>query len=235
MTHEFQVFGSRSSVDLDVIVFVDEIPDKPHIVHRLETKFNTQISEFTKTDKQVNCNLAIIEDGVIRKVFKGTPDEVNNSLLLTYDFHRQFYPNKIEKLVERDVEFKILRTMRVLLSLISRTEYRTVVKLALQQDFHYKVKTLYSCNIRLQTDNSYLNKNVSFSDFIKVYAFQIAQTLALLENIELYTKEDIIEMYPDLAPYINRDTSANLDVLEEYKIKLLDSVKNLKLKQLFEY
>ena len=234
MENIFQIFGSKSSQDVDIMVFVDSIPDKPHISHELETRFNILIKEFIQTDKEVNSNLAVLENGIITKVFKGTCDEVNNSLLKTYRFHTQYHPCLVKNLIERDIDLKILRTCRVLLSLISRTEYRMIIKPALQGDFNERVKALYLCDISKIKPNDFINKNVSYIDFIKVYAFQIAQTLALIEKVELYTKEEINAYYPELEPFINRDINADINVLEKWKIKLLDTIKDYPLKSLVE-
>ncbi len=235
MDYNFQIFGSKSSIDLDVIVFIDEIPSKPHISHELESQFNLEIKNFLKTDKKINCNLAVLKNGIISNVFKGCVDEVNNSLIRTYDLHQQYFPNKIRAFIPRDIDLKILRTGRVLLSLISRTEYRPVVKLALQKDFRERVKALYQCDISKLDASSFATKNVAYEDFIKVYAFQIGQTLGLLEGEELYTKEEIISSYPELEPYIKRDVTQDLKRLEKWKNIFLDRTKDMQLKSFIEY
>lgn len=235
MDFTFQIFGSKSSQDIDVIVFVDTIIDNPYYALEECKVYNKKIADFLKTEKEINSNLAIIENGIIKKVLKGTEDEVNNSLIRTYDLHVQYFPNKISSFIQRDIDLKILRTARVLLSLISRTEYRPIVKLALQKDFKERVKALYQCDIAKLDKNSLINKNVSWEDFIKVYSFQIGQTLGLLDGLELYTKEEIIDTYPELKPYILRDISKDLKTLEDWKIKFLDRVKDMQLKLYIEY
>ncbi len=235
MDFKFQIFGSKTSQDIDVIVFVDTIIDNPYYALEECKVYDKKIAEFLKTDKKVNSHLAIVENGIIKKVLKGTEDEVNNSLIRTYDLHEQYFPNHIRAFIQRDIDLKILRTGRVLLSLISRTEYRPIVKLALQKDFKERVEALYQCDITKFQSKSLINKNVSWDDFIKVYAFQIGQTLGLLDGLELYTKEEIIDAYPELKPYILRDVDYKLDTLEKWKIIFLDRVKNLKLKSYIEY
>jgi len=235
MSFEFQIFGSVSSKDIDVMVFVDNIIDNPYYALEECKIYNKQIANFLNTDKEINSNLAIVENGIIKKALKGTEDEVNNSLFRTYYLHEQPFSNKVKALITRDIDLKILRTVRVLLSLLSRTEYRSIVKIALQNDFLYRYKTLYDCDISIFNVNKPLNKNVSFEDFIKVYAFQIGQTMGLIDGFELYTKEEISQVYPDLKPYINRDITKDLKELETWKIKFLDMTKNMKLKSNIEY
>jgi hypothetical protein len=230
---EFQVFGSKSSKDLDVMVFVDDIPQKPHLCHQLESELNIWIKDFTKTGKEVNSNLAVIEGGIISKVFKGIQCEVNNSLIRTYDLHQQYFPLKVKSPIERDVDLKILRTCRVLLSFISRTEYRSIVKPALSSKFSDKVSALYQCDISKL--KGFTDKNVSQEDIFKVYAFQIGQTLSLIDGVELYTKEEISMAYPELEKFIARKFDGDLVTLEKWKVIFLDKIKNLTLKSEYEY
>lgn len=230
---DFQVFGSKSSKDLDVMVFVDEIPQKPHLCHQLESELNIWIKDFTKTDKEVNSNLATIKDGVISNVFKGIQCEVNNSLIRTYDLHQQYFPLKLYSLIERDVDLKILRTCRVLLSFISRTQYRNIVKPALSSKFGDKVNALYQFDISKL--DRFSDKNVSQEDIFKVYAFQIGQTLSLIDGVELYTKEEISSTYPELEKFISRKYDGDLVTLEKWKNIFLDRVKGLTLKSEYEY
>jgi hypothetical protein len=229
---EFQIFGSKSSKDLDVMVFVDEIPSKPHLCHLLETQLNQEIKEFTQTEKEVNSNLAIIKDGKVIEVFKGIECEVNNSLIRTYDLHTQYFPLKITSLIERDVDMKILRTCRVLLSFISRTEYRSIVKPALSLGFKDRISALSKCDISKLTEFS--NKNVIQEDIFKVYAFQIGQTLSLIDGRELYTKEEISLEYPELEKFINRKSEGDLVTLEKWKNIFINKVKDMNLKSEFE-
>lgn len=235
MNSPFQIFGSKSSQDIDVIVFVDYIPEKEHIATELCKKYNSELSVFLNTDKVINSNLAILENGIIKNVYKGTEDEVNNSCIRTYDLHTQYHPNQIRSFIERDVDLKILRTCRVLLSFLSRTKYRDIVKNALYSDCHEKIKTLYMCDISDFTKDDILKRNVLFTDFLKIYAFQLGQTIGLIQGIELYTKEEIMDTYPELTPYILRDDSQNLIVLNQWKNHFLDLIKDMKLKSYIEY
>ena len=220
----FIIFGSSDSQDIDVLVIVDEINDNPFYEIEKCKVYDKQIAEFLQTDKEVNSNLMIVKDGIINKVLKGSSDEVNNSLIDTYHLHKQYFDNPIKRRLERDVNLKIDRTIRVLLSLISKTEYRTIVKLALKNpNINDKIETLYQCDISHIIDLG--NKNVDFIDFIKVYSFQIGQTLALMDGIELYSKIDIGNMYNNLKPFLQRDLNCDMKILNEWKNRLLYEIK----------
>jgi hypothetical protein len=42
------------------------------------------------------------------------------------------------------------------------------------------------------------------TDSLKRISFHVGQTISLLENIEIYTKSDLIKEHPELSDYINR-------------------------------
>jgi len=204
---KFQIFGSKSSQDYDVMVFVSSIPESKEESKDQCEKYNKLLSEYFAENglisKELNCNLGVLQNGVVVSVFKGTPDEVNNSMYLTYGNFKQFYPNQIERLISRDYDLKILRCFRIILSFLSRSEYRVKVKLALRSDLKTKIETLKSIDFTSPIETG--NKNINKYDFYKALAFQVGQTLAFEDNLELYTKEDIYERYPELEGFLKRD------------------------------
>lgn len=214
------IFGSGDSTDIDVFVIVDYIQNNAFYGIERCKKYDIAISEFLKTDKKVNSNLIIIKDGIVTKVLKGTCDEASNSILDTYHLHKQYIPNPITQRVERDISLKISRTIRVLLSFLSKTQYRTDIKAALNShDISYKIQVLQGIDISTIYDLG--GKNINMIDFMKTYAFQIGQTLALMNGKEYYTKKDIGIEYPDLKPFLQRENDSDISVLETYKNKFL--------------
>lgn len=213
----FQIFGSESSLYLDCMVFVDEIPSTQDS-HELCEMYDEEITLVTGTTKEVNSNLAVLKNGIIVDTFKGTAEECDNALYFTYDLHDQHFSNQIKGKIPRDVELKILRTCRVLLSFWSRSEHRPRIKEALRGDVHKKIEVISSIDIRKIHS---IGKNVTYIDYLKVMAFQLGQTLGLIDGIELYTKEDIAEEYPDLKPFLFREGTDSLEALEYYKIELM--------------
>lgn len=235
----FTVFGSESSQDLDVIVFVEFIPETPNKGTELCKFYNMSISDIYEgmygITKEVNTNLAILEDGVVTQVFKGTSDEVNNSLIDTRSFHKQFHSQEfVTSRLERDVQIKLLRTARVLLSFLSRTEHRKEVKAALRGDIYQKIEVLSKIDLQTITD---LGKNkVTFEDYLKTMAFQLGQTVALAKyGEELYTKEAISETYPALKPFLLRDVTADLYNLEYFKMVFCEICEDYEFTETFEY
>lgn len=223
---KFQIFGSKSSIDCDVIVFVDKLSniDDNHSVCKEYIESLKYISE-----KTLNVNIGIIKNSKLIDVFKGTTDEVNNSLFYTYDNHKQYNENQILYLYDRinNDEYKhekILRYARVILSFFSRDiDLRIKIKNALKSDLKDKIEILNILDF-----NKYMNfigKKQSISDIYKVIAFQYAQTLTLCNGIETYTKEDMCKEYPKLhniiyRKQINKDDLTYLNYLNSKFIEL---------------
>lgn len=147
----FQIFGSENSLDYDVMVFVDEIPEIIDQSHTLCKMYDAELSKIL-TDKPLNCNLAIVEDGFIVRVFKGTPDEVNNALFYTYDFHTQYHPLVVKEPIVREYDMKILRAYRNILSFFSRSHLRTVIKPALRGDLRDKIPVMKMIDFEVMKD-----------------------------------------------------------------------------------
>jgi hypothetical protein len=153
----------------------------------------------------------VIEDGVVTDCFIGVVDEVNNGLYLTYNLHEQSYPLLVTRLVERDVMLKQLRVTRGILSLLSRTYYRTEIKEALRTGWSSRLNCLSSFDLNT-IDFTNLGKAYNGRDILKVIAFQIGQGLGLLDGVELYTKSAVSEHYPLLSDYLYRKSVSQVDL-----------------------
>ena len=211
----YYVFGSKSSSDADILYLVEKlgnVNENKNTVKLIEEELQPSFA------KKVNVNLAVMGEGALCEVYKGTVDEVNNSVVATYDLHRQESPLVIIKRLERDVDLKIVRTLRVLLTLVSRTEHRSMVKEALRGNTILRHEALG----RIDLSNILDVGKMSMEDYVKTVAFQLGQTLSLVKGDELYTKEAIWDNYPDLKEFLQRRVW-NLKVLEKSKNELLDS------------
>ena len=218
----FNIFGSESSIDYDVMVFVERIlsTDQCKQDAALQEDF---LTSFLGTSRKINVNFAVVEDGVITDVYKGTPDECNNSVFATYNMHNQLFPPLVKRRVNRDVELKIARALRICLSFLSRSAYRAEVKAALRDTTTNKIATLLKIDLTKIGDLG--KNNQDLTEFAKQIAFQVGQTLALMKGFELYTKEAISSCYPILAPYLQREQHSSLNMLERLKNNWLDKIK----------
>ncbi|MBC7864323.1 MAG: hypothetical protein IAF38_15195 [Bacteroidia bacterium] len=225
MKTEFQLFGSEDSIDYDVMIFVETIPEKIDDCHTLCKNFSKELSTLL-SEKPLNINLAVVENGNVVKVFKGTADEVNNALFYTYNLHSQHFPKKIASLVERNADQKFLRATRVLLSFFSRTKLRSKVKEALRGDLREKVLVLKEIDFLKDVDFP-VEKN-EVKGIYKTIAFQMSQTFSLFDGYEAesYTKKGLIKNYSELKPFLNREefTDMDLENLNRSKIKFLELI-----------
>jgi hypothetical protein len=227
MKEQYIIFGSKSSQDYDVLVLVDKITTDIRINSSRCKKYEDLLKEILP-DKKINCNLGIAKSGIITCVYKGTADEVNNVLYYTYDNHKQHFPNPVKRIIERDVQLKMLRTCRVLLSFLSRSIMRPEVKLALRSDLKKKIETLRKIDYT-KADSFVEKRHVKIEDFWKVIAFQLGQTLALMDGIEYYSKEEILKAFPEFENALKRNVITEEDKIEIEKKKtlLLDRIEKI--------
>lgn len=205
------IHGSGDSIDTDVIYVVEKLPS---------------LQECKKfcSDKEENRNLCVVKNGIVTECYKGTPDEVNNAVFLTYHLHEQEYPLIITRLVSRDVTAKCMRAVRIILSHLSRSQYRTQVKAALIGDWFTRIKTLEDIDLTT-IDFSTLNKNMTREDILKTIAFQIGQTYHLMNGLELYTKTDVAEASFVLTQFLYRWKDSRIVDLENCKREFLERIK----------
>ena len=216
----FNVFGSKDSLDYDIMVVINhDSLDSIEVCHTHCDFYAKSLSRRLNCSyEEINVNLCNTDNGRIVKVFKGTPDECNNSIYRTYKLHKQYYPCIVEYEVDRCVATKIQRAVRVILSFLSRTEYRTEIKAALKsKNLTERLATLLKIDF---TDIKYGSKNGSFEDINKQIAFQIAQTLELIKGNEIYTKGEASYLYPELYPFFKREIE-DTKILNLYKNKLV--------------
>lgn len=229
MNEIYYLHGSVSSVDTDILVVVDLPSHNIQGNHDLCASYEEYLSDIYK-DKPVNVNLITIRNGQVTWCFKGTVDEVNNSLLDTYIIHEQPYDLLVNVRLKRDFELKALRAVRIILSCLSRTEFRESVKTALKSDITYQLSILENIDLTKIKD---FGKKHKFEDYVKTIAFQIGQVFGLYLNKELYTKESISIMFRFLHPYLMRQPT-DLENLELYKNFIVGVLKQREWKRTHE-
>jgi hypothetical protein len=204
------IHGSSDSTDVDVMYMFDEIPCKE------------DASRFCSDNTLENKNIAVVRDGVVVYCYKGTADEVNNSLYRTIPLHDN-PPCIIDRMVARDVLAKIIRVMRGCISHCSRTKWRSSVKNALHSySWHDRVELLGNIAYNEITDYG----KQSIDDIYKFFSFQFGQIIGLLHGKELYTKNEIAEEFPQLRPYLYRQKQS-FDVLDNFRLMFFEHCANL--------
>jgi hypothetical protein len=199
--------GSKDSLDKDMLYVFDEMPSFK------------ECQEFC-SDKEENRNIIVVKDGIVTNCFKGTVDEINNGLFNTYKLHEQEYPLIITRKVERNELIKAVRVLRCLISHCSRTSYREGVKKAMRSP-SWKERIAFAKSIDYANITDY-DKNGSLEDTLKIFAFQIAQSLSLFIGEGIYTKGHAANVYPKLRKYLYREPNADRTDIAKYIESYLD-------------
>jgi hypothetical protein len=205
--------GSEDSVDTDVLYVFKEIPDKQECI-----KFCTE-------NPNEDRNIVVIKDGIITDCFMGTPDEINNSLLETYFLHEQEFPLFINRKVKRDILLKEIQVIRGILTILSRSQYRDIIKKALKGSWQERIDCLNQIYFE-DVDFDNLNKKQNGKDILKFLTFQIGQVVGLEENQEYYTKKSICSRFPLFKNSIYREEieKSELIYLTLYKDKFISNL-----------
>jgi len=231
----YYLFGSENSQDYDILVEYDSIPNDIDKAHALCKKFNVEL-QLIYPDKEINSNLITINNNQIIDCHKGTIDELTNCLYYTYHLHEQKFPNPILTPVERDLNEKILRVARFIITFYSRTDLRQEIKPALKGDLYKRLAVLNKIDYTIMTD--FVGKKEKIEDIYKANAFQYGQVFSLIDGFDSdsYTKNGIIKNYPDLAPFLNRDINLDLKILNRYLNRFIEyielEINNLRLNEM---
>ena len=224
----YNVFGSETSLDRDLMVVIDSplnVKDSHDLVHNLD-KIIAQ--KFTEDSKKLNTNICVVTNGNISWVFKGTPDECQNSIVVTYNLHYQHFPCIVDKIIPRNIPLKIARGVRSILSTMTRTEGNRVhVKSALKTD---TIKARVDClkSINIATLVFMPNCKEIPTELYKQIAFQMGQIMALIstDQVELYDKVAIGNTYPSLSHSLlrNEPTEDSIQSLQDFKIDMVNAI-----------
>ena len=118
----------------------------------------------------------------------------------------------------RDIDEKILRVARFIITFYSRTQLRPQIKSALRGDLKEKLEVLKKIDFVKMVD--FPGKKERLEDIYKVLAFQFGQVFSLIDGHEedSYTKNGIIKNYMDLSNLLKRGKVSNIDleVLNKY-------------------
>lgn len=229
---KYQIYGSASSKDYDVLVYVDKlgsIQENHELIDVVNEELEILFKSLNKPSKKINANLGVLYNGQVVDVFKGYTFEVNNSCYYTYSNHQQEHGNFVATPYEWTIEmahYKIKRCFRFILSFYSRIpELRKDIKAALRGDLIKRIEVLQKIDFTYHTE--FPGKNELREDIYKTFAFQFAQTHALCNGIQIYSKEDAIKMYFGLENCILRNeiTVKDLDYLNSFKSSLIDIAK----------
>lgn len=225
--YPYYLYGSDDSTDKDVIIVIskEEMPEKQ------EDRKNKVLALLKEYDLNWNATFAVIENGKISDTIftKSWIDSLNNALLETYSLHQQKHELLITEKHIRNKTLAIYKAVRTVLTMLTRTEYRTQIRPILKgiHDFNLKLEAFK--NIDFVSISQFNQKNTDDIDIWKIIAFYVGQNIALIENdVEIYTKKKLVHHFKDLEPFIYRKAILEEDkkVLQNYINHWLSLVHN---------
>ncbi|KAH3746197.1 2'-5' RNA ligase [Pelomyxa schiedti] len=193
------VHGSEDSVDLDVVYIVANMPS----VAQCHAFCNAGAS----SSPVENRNIATVSNGVISKCLKGLPDELNNAIRRTFKLHveNNSLVCPILRNTGRDINGKARVSLQSILGLLihnTDAETRAVIESAVKSALHSQ--DIQSMANALKTITLQAVIPVLGVEERKRIAFQVGQLLALIQNVELYTKKEISDYFPETRPLLYR-------------------------------
>jgi hypothetical protein len=200
------VHGSENSLDRDVYWVMKKLPSKEELIS-INKSINTS-----------DINFITIHNGIVSDCIKGVVDEINNGIIDTFHLHPQsldycpvFYRQ------HRDSFVKTIRFIRGILVQFSKTDFRPIVKKASKShNLKLKIDTAIELISHLDKIDDFVRLNKT--DLFKFLSFQLAQSKALFDNIEIYTKNSAkLYLHPTLSTFIDRQ------VFQEKDIQILQS------------
>ncbi|MEL6562578.1 MAG: hypothetical protein AAFQ94_30695, partial [Bacteroidota bacterium] len=131
-------------------------------------------------------------------------------LFQTYHLHQQYFDLQITQLLPRNLELKLIRTLRKTLSYYSRTKLRPHIKQALRTGFSEQLKVLKTMDLSiLKTEDT------DISDIWKSIVFSQGQSIALAKGVELYTKNELKAYFPEVRPILERAKGSHGSIVQK--------------------
>lgn len=203
------LYGSSDGADHDVALIAQrpfgtkEAQLLTPLVEKLLRQQHGQV--FGADNKQLNINFCVVSGGNVSWCYKGTPDELNNSILIMYGEHgtAQLHPNFITSRMERNVILKILRCLRVLICSVSRSNVRHLIEPVLK-NVAFSGRLAAISQLKFEDIKIILRSRDTLENIWKGIAFQMGQTLALVEGDEIFGKRRCAERFPVLESFLYR-------------------------------
>lgn len=223
-------FGSEDSTDIDLMCEVDHLESTESCrKFALECEPIFRAKHSFKEELDINfCTTKLNAEGlrIVDQVYKGTADEVNNMLEATWGLHSQLDEVIVQDVVERDINLKIARALRICIAHLTRTQYRVMLKGALKDgSYQAKFDALQSVDFKFIGDLG--KNNTNLIEYRKTVAFQFAQVFGLIYNREVFTKRNAEYELCDLdaTKMLRREsiTQSRLDIMVKYWLRKLET------------
>ena len=233
--------GSADSVDKDSLYLLSSSvfpwptgPERNKILEQLVRGFTDDRNLF-QIDESTKC---------VNNCFRGYPDEIHNALIRTYDLHSQHFPlwagilNGDSKLgIQRNVAVKILGGVRgVVVKVFKRRGKKGEGKVLRSRKWSIVWNQFKTLDFEDVFQNVKLDEEEKeWSDDVKYVAFQIGQMLSLVYGKDVYTKSEVIQLWPEMSSVLKREgytkiqQQKSLSQLNKLKHELVDQVEKVEI------
>lgn len=236
MKNRFNIYGSKDSLDLNTMIYVDSIPDRETAIkmcEEFEEELSITFSVLQYPKKNVKVNLGVIDFGKLVDVLYGFPEEIHNALHETYKYHyhgknKQAYLLPIKEKVKFSIGKKISHSIESILDHLKESNFeQDIIKL---DDIKSKIIFLRNLNlnqeIEFNTEQSLFKFNYKddpYKELLNCIAVKCGQIILMNSNMgsEIYTKGEISENLPELKQFMDR-YEGNLDELNSIKNEFID-------------
>lgn len=202
----FGQFGSPNSNDMDLFVDVKSEASND-LLSLLKEYIDILLGPFISVGKvnhkTTDIQFVNIENGFVQWASKGDPRELNNSIFYTFNHHpfnyyymtSEEFENPVSGSFNLDVGLKAIKTVRGILTSLSRTEIRKEIKpLLLSKSFSEKIECIgdiFSSGFLENVEG--FGKNISDGELLKDLCFSNIQLNAMLNNVDVpYTKDEVL-------------------------------------------
>lgn len=239
-------YGSGNSTDVDLFFLLKDVKDTS-FTNKIEQFFEQMVNDAVGDEerKKIDITFITVKQGEVNWSNKGNEAEINNAIYHTFGLHTFNYDlgstsyreSPVLCEVQSDVGIKAIKTIRALLTIISRTTHKRMSKMSVfNKSLTARIENLQTAldeqGIFMAIDDT-LGKNQSDSELLKDVAFSFIQLDALLDGKPVpYTKNAIFNTeHQEMLPLIFGMTDfenayspklANLDTLIA---KCIDKVK----------
>ncbi|MBE8726805.1 hypothetical protein [Flavobacterium hungaricum] len=225
--YPYYIYGSDDSTDKDVIIVISK-EEMPKTQEERKNKILFLLNEYKLN---WNATFAVIENGKISDTIytKSWIDSLNNALLETYFLHEQKHELLVTEKHIRNKTLAIYKAVRTVLTMLTRTKYRTQIRPILKGIHDFNLKREVLSKIDFLSISEFNQKNTADAAVWKIIAFYVGQNIALIESdLEIYTKKSLVKTFSDLEPFIYRkEISTNEKiVLQQYINRWLTLLNN---------
>lgn len=210
-------FGSGNSDDVDLFFLLKDQKDT-NFTNKIEQFFEEMVQNVLREEerRKIDINFITVKHGEVNWSNKGNEAEINNAIYHTFKLHtfnydlgsKEYRECPVNCIIDSDVGIKAIKSVRSLLTIISRTTHKRMSKMSVfNKSLKARVSNLQdamnSTGIFTAVEDG-LGKNQSDASLMKDVAFSFIQLDAMMnDKVIPYSKNAIFNTeHQQLLPFI---------------------------------